>query len=397
MTSLEEIKREWEISDDFPVEDERVVSAFCAIEEEIGNEWFDNRKQTGLGKRLIAIEAVGLGEALLAAKKIGAQKLLNKLKLEWDSEELQQALGEADVIVKLLPLSQTVRYEPKIDGTRKKPDLVQHIGGDRIQYEVFCPETSADERVRTAELGKLAEDIDKVFESGSLDVYLLTLDLDNTSKKALIDEVKRISTQTAFAKSMLRGTAFLAFDPRGSVTLENQEEKEKREILPDGKVLGGCLFHERDRSQFYRKELDFKRGWPGLISFTKSDKPNAFTNFKLLRLFRPALDVRVFQKVVDESAQLLSTMPSIVVVIASAMGVVAEDWVDIVAHAFDSGIYTRPSAVWLRVPHMGNRVYAWNETVVLNPAAAKPIPESAIESIVGKDAVKTLIRPEQSR
>ena len=139
------MKKEWDIGDRFPVSPERVLSAFATIQKEIGSSWFEEKKKTGSGKSLIVLEAVRTGEAIAAARKIGAHKLLQDLLLYWKPERFGAALSEADVIVKLLPWSDKIEYEREMDGMSRKPDLLQYVGRTQAQYEVFCPDISAED------------------------------------------------------------------------------------------------------------------------------------------------------------------------------------------------------------------------------------------------------------
>ncbi len=388
MNSWSEIKKEWDIGDKFPVSPDRVLSAFSIIQQETGSRWFEEKKRTGLGKSLIVLEAVRFGEALAAARKVAADKLLRDLLLDWKSERFGIALSEADVIVKLLPSSDRIEYEQEIDGISKKPDLLQYVGSIQTQYEIFCPDISAEEKERNRNLQHLAQELGTVFKSGSLDVYLLKLDLDKDSKQAILVRVSQLNENSTYIESELPEVAFIVFDPKGGVTTEDEDREEKREIQENGKVIGGQLFDNvRDRSDFFRKRLNLKYRSPGLIVFSKSDTPNAFTNFKLLRLFRPALDTRAFQKVVHESSQLATSLPSVVVIEMGRPTVHVEDWADIVVEAFNSGSYTHPSAVWIRELHWGIDLCTWREILILNPYASIEIPGEIITSIVGEKKV----------
>jgi hypothetical protein len=117
---------------------------------------------------------------------------------------------------------------------------------------------------------------------------------------------------------------------------------------------------------------------PGIIVFTKSDKPNKFTNFKLLRIFRPALDNRAFQKVIAKSSQLSEAYPSIVVIQLGKPTALIEDWAEIVAGEFKSGAHKHPSGVWLRELNRGPNLYLWREVLILNHFSENKICASGV-------------------
>lgn len=388
MNSWKEIKKEWNIGDNFPISNERVLSAFDIIKQEIDSNWFEKRIKNGLGKDLIVLQAVRLAEAFNGCKKVGANKLLKKLRLGWDSEELHNALNEADVLVKLLPSSDNIEYEPRIRGISQKPDLLQHIGDIEVQYEIFSPKESADEKERTQKLAQLAEDIADVFNVGCLDVYILDLNINERMKKKILNAVYSIKDKLSNTEVKINNIALLVFDPKSNVTLEESNMEKNRWILTSGKVINGCIIDpDNDRSIFYKKRLGFKYCSPGLILFSKSKKPNKFTNFKIIRLFRPALDKRVFQKVIEESSQLSKELPSIVVIVMGRPTIPIEDWGDIVFDAFKEGNYPCPSGVWLRELHWGSDLFTWREILVVNPPAIKEIPDIAITSIFNRKGI----------
>lgn len=390
MNSWEKIKEDWNIGENFPVTHDRILLAFDTIKKDIDINWFEKRKKSGLGKDLIVLEAVRLAEAFNGCKKVGANKLLKKLRLGWDSEELHNALNEADVLVKLLPSSDIIEYEPRIRGISKKPDLLQHIGDIEVQYEIFSPKESADEKERTQKLAQLTEDIANVFNVGCLDVYILDLNINERMKKKILNAVYSIKDKLSNTEVKINNIALLVFDPKSNVTLEESNMEKNRLILTSGKVINGCIIDpDNDRSIFYKKRLGFKYCSPGLILFSKSKKPNKFTNFKIIRLFRPALDKRVFQKVIEESSQLSKELPSIVVIVMGRPTIPIEDWGDIVFDAFKEGNYSCPSGVWLRELHWGSDLFTWREILVGNPVAMKKIPNTAITSIFkGKGITK---------
>jgi len=382
------IKKEWSIGDNFPLTPERVLSAFTVIEKKFGNAWFEDRKRTGLGKSLIVLDAVRLAESFVASKTAEFWELTKKLKLNWESEKFHQALSEADVVAKLLPMSDKLEYEPQMPGISKKPDLLQHLGGIKAQYEITCPETSAEEKNRNDKLKHLADEIGNVFTSGSLDVYLSELDFDFKTNTQIIESIKNLNSKLAYTEVDLGEAGLLVYDPKGGIEKDDRSN-DKKQIQSNGNVIGGCLFGiENDRSHIYRRQLDLKYRSPGLIVFSKSDKPNKFTNFKLLRIFRPAVDKRAFQKVIVKSSQLSQAYPSIVVIQMGKPTALIEDWAEIVTDAFKSGIYEYPSGVWLRELNRGFDLYVWREVLIVNHFAEIRLPEELITCIIGKDAIK---------
>ena len=124
--------------------------------------------------------------------------------------------------------------------------------------------------------------------------------------------------------------------------------------------------------------------------FSTSDNPNKCTNFILLRLFRPAVDKRAFQKVIVKSSQLSQAYPSIVVIQMGKPTALIEDWAEIVTDAFKSGIYKHPSGVWLRELNRGFDLYFWREVLIVNHFAEIRLPEELITCIIGKDAIKKI-------
>ncbi|MFC1798364.1 hypothetical protein ACFLZL_00970 [Thermodesulfobacteriota bacterium] len=387
MTRWLEIKKEWEINDNFPIPPERVLFSLSAIKNEFGDGWFEDRKKTGLGKSLIVLNAVRLADALVACKKAGFEKLTEKLKSNWESDQLQQALSEAEVVIKLLPISEKLKYEPPISGISKKPDFVQYIKGITVHYEVIFPEISAEEKERNQKLKDLADEIRNVFWAGALDVYFLGFNLNRKKCNKILECVKGLNDKLIYTEVNLGETAYLVYDPKGGITNDETNDK-KRQIQSDGNVIGGKLVaNTNDRSKTYKKHLGLKYT-TGLVVFQKSDKPNRFTNFKLLRLFKPAIDNRAFLKVLNKSSQLSQNYPSIVVIKMGRPTASIEDWAEIVTVAFKSGIYTHPSGVWFRELHCGFELYNWREAVLINPYAKFGLSKEIIECIVGKDAIK---------
>ena len=386
-----EFKKEWDIGDSFPISPEHVLSSFSVIKSEVGIDWFEKRKKTGLGKGLIVLEAVRLADALVACNKAGFSKLVKKLKSNWESDQFHQALSEAEVVEKLLPKSNELKYEPLAPGMTKKPDFVQLVNGITVYYEVVLPEMSAKEKERNQKLKDLADEIRKVFFAGSLDVYLLEYDLNRNIFTKILESIQGLSNKLTYTEIDVGDIAFLVYDPKGGIiNCENQDDK-KKQIQSNGNVIGGHLIaNTNDRSVIYKKQLGLKYRTPGLIVFSKSNKPNAFTNFELLRLFRPAIDKRVFQKVLEESSQLSQNYPSIVVITMGRPTVSIEAWADIVIDAFKSGIYTHPSGVWFRELNRGLNLYNWQEVLLLNPFAKVSVPEEIITFIIGKDTIKRI-------
>ena len=390
MINWQNIKKEWSIGDNFPLTPERVLSAFTVIREEFGNAWFEDRKRTGLGKSLIVLDAVRFAESFVASKTAELSELTKKLKLPWESEEFHQALSEADVVAKLLPMSDKLEYESQVPGITKKPDLLQHLGGIKTQYEITCPELSAEEKERNDKLKHLADEIGNVFISGSLDVYLAELDFDFKTKTQIIEGIKNLNRKLSYTEVDLGEAGLLVYDPKGGIEEDNSSNDNKK-ILSNGRVIGGCLFGvENDRSHVYRKQLGLKYRSPGIIIFSKSDKPNKFTNFKLLRIFRPAVDNRAFQKVITKSSQLSQAYPSIVVIQLGKPTALIGDWAEIVADAFKSGIYKHPSGVWLRELNRGFDLYVWREILIINHFSEIKVPEELITCIIGKEAIRKI-------
>lgn len=380
MNSFSKIQKDWDITDSFPVNQERILSAFEIVQKEIDRNWFEKRKKSGLGKTLIVLEAVRLAEAYSAAKKIGANELLKDLKLDWSSEDLQNALNESDVIVKLSPLSDNIDYEPRIDGISTKPDLLQQMGNEKVQYEIYSPSTSYKEKERTEKLTQLTNEISHIFTAGCLDIYILVLEIPTIIKEKLMKDVEQICHKTEAAERNIDDAVFIVYEPTGGVT-EKESNGEKRWILETGKVIGGCLVDpDNDRSVFLKKKLGLRHRSRGLTAFSKSTKPNKFTNFKLIRLFWTTFDNRAFQKVMEECAQLSKNLPSIVVIVAGA-GVSIEEWANCIFDAFKEGNYQYPSGVWLRELRWGHYVYEWREIMVINPNAKIQIPSVVIKSI----------------
>lgn len=386
MDSWAEIKKAYNLCDNFPFPPEKVLYAFTTIKRENGSDWFEKMEKSHLAKGRIVNVALRLMEALDVSKKVGAHELTEKLRLHWESKEFNTALSEAEVIAKLLPSSDKIEYHPQIHGISRKPDLLQTIGSLKAQYEIIFPDISADENERNKQMRELSQEVDNILKFGSLDIYLLKLDLDVQSKIIILEKVKELENKVTYTELELSGISFLVFDPNGGITINEGIGKEKNQMEQNIPLALG----ENDRSQFYRKKLGLKGRSPGLIVYSKLEFSNPFCNFKLLRFFRPALDSRIFQKVILESSQLVSNLPSVVVVIMGRTTALIEDWAEIVVEALKSGQYATPGGVWIRELYWGTDLFTWREILVLNPFATLSIPKKIIATIVGDKMVMKL-------
>jgi hypothetical protein len=384
--SWQTIKQAWEIPDSYPVSPERVLAAFDAVTEQLGKRWLEEKLGgAGLARSLRALQVVHLGEALAAAKAAGARNLLQKLKRKPTDSA---TLAEAHVISKLLPTSALVQYEPKGHTKDKRPDIIQRVGELAIQYEVACPEQSNRDKRRQQVTTKWADDIAQVFAAGALDVYLRECELNEGLEQKILAGVAHIQGGTATSDLQIEPGVCLVFDPTGSVLTVPSGQEFKRQILSDGTVIGGELdAAENDRRLVYREKLGFCRPAPGLIVFTKSEVPNAFTNFKLIRIYTETTDARAVLKTIEEASQLSPDTPSFVVLQMGGPTAGIGEWAELVSNEFKSIKHSKPSAVWLRQLTAGHESYTWREVVVTNPYASCPVPNQALANIVGEQVL----------
>lgn len=384
--SWQTIKQAWEIPDSYPVSPERVIAAFDAVTEQLGKQWLEEKLQgNGLARSMRALDVVHLGEALVAAKAAGAYDLLRKLKRKPTDSAV---LAEAHVISKLLPGSALVQYEPKGHKNGKRPDILQKVGEFTILYEVACPKRSDRDKRREQVITRWADDIAQVFAVGALDVYLRECELSEGLKQKILADVAHIQGEAACSDLQVERGVCLVFDPTGSVSTVPAGQEFKRQILSDGTVIGGELdAAANDRSLTYRKKLGFCLPAPGLIVFTKSEMPNAFTNFKLIRIYAETADARAVHKTIEEASQLSAEMPSFVVLQMGGPTADIGEWAELVCHEFKSIEHSKPSAVWLRQLTVGHESYTWREVVVTNPHASCLVPSQALANIVGEQVL----------
>lgn len=333
--SWQTIKQAWEIPDSYPVSPKRVMAAFDAVTEQLGKQWLEEKlRGNGLARSMRALDVVHLGEVLVAARAADAHVLLRKLRRKPADPA---ALAEAHVISKLLPGSALVQYEPKGYENGKRPDILQRVGEFTILYEVACPERSDRDKRREQVITKWADDIAQVFAAGALDVYLRECELSDDLEQKILAGVAHIQGETACSDLQIEQGVCLVFDPTGSVLAVPPGQEFKRRILGDGTVIGGELdAAENDRRLIYRKKLGFCQPAPGLIVFTKSEMPNAFTNFKLIRIYAETTDARAVLKTIEEASQLSVEMPSFVVLQMGGPTADIREWAELVYDEFKS-------------------------------------------------------------
>lgn len=95
-----------------------------------------------------------------------------------------------------------------------------------------------------------------------------------------------------------------------------------------------------------------------------------------------AIDARVFSKAVQESTQLPSNIPGVVVIDMSRTTARPRDWAEEIHQMIAPGLYNKMSAVWLRSGAIGNAGIDWKEFLISNPFATLSLDKEIIELIL---------------
>jgi hypothetical protein len=113
----------------------------------------------------------------------------------------------------------------------------------------------------------------------------------------------------------------------------------------------------------------------------------------IIRIIRPSEDKRVAKKIIDKSRQLSKAYPGIVVIEMGDPSAKMGFWAKLTEELFDTKTYIFPSAVWLRLLHLGTNTFAWSEIIIENPYTKKKLPKDLIKNIIPKGRIVEEIDP----
>ncbi len=355
---------------------DRILQAYEIVLRYRGEQFEQQLRKTAPG--VFALRVLHVGEAIQAAKVVGSPPKLMK-KLLADPSRAGEA--EAHVIRRLLSFSSKMPvYEPA--EWKKKPDVLQEVDGQRVAYEVISVEVGQFEKVMWYKRQKeICDKVSSSFGTGSLDIYLLSESISDETVQRIQDEVPAaLGNQEQFVERAIPGVAHLVFDPSGNVQAPGFQTS-----LPtfEEPATARGLIHDtaHDRSAIYEKQLNLGHTTKtALITSAKSLR--GVGGVKIVRVFRPSRDDRVSQKILGEVTQLPPELPGLVVVEMGASPARLNEWIQLIKEMFDSGVYHRPSGVWLRAPVFGTQEYGWQEAVVLNSHAHLTLSEEVAKRLI---------------
>jgi len=371
----------------------RIEKSYKTIKKYFEIDWFEKYKRD---PKIIpnVLKMVLLGESIFAVEKIGSpSKLMRKLIAPLNSQEYSSARAEAQVIKKFLELGlDNVRYEPLIKFFRRRPDITHNFNSDIIQYEVVSPKLSAFDTEMYKKQADLANKIADIIKFGSLDVYLFEVEIKDTTIDKIIRECIRFLTSNPESEYLLPQIAFMVFDPTGNIQLEGHRTSFPG-IRADGSI--GALLHDcnYDRSIMYLKKLKLKKPTTRVARVSSVFDIKGEKRVGIIRIIRPSEDKRVAQQIINESGQLSKAYPGIVVIEMGGPTAKMGFWAKLTEELFDTKIYPSPSAIWLRLLHLGTNIFAWNEIIVENPYARKKLPKALLKNIMPKGKIIEKIDP----
>jgi hypothetical protein len=370
----------------------RIERSFKTIKKYFGTDWFEKHKKD---PKIIphVLEMVLLGESIFAVEKIGSPlKLMKKLIKPLNLEEQFCAIAEAQVIYKFLELGLgNIRYEPLITSSHKKPDITHDFNSDIIQYEVVKPKLSAfDTEMWYKRQTDLANKIAEIMKFGSLDVYLFEEEIKDIIFNKVISECKKFLSNPE-SEHLIPQVAFMVFDPTGNIQLEGHKTSYP-EIRADGSI--GTLLHDcnYDRSIMYLKKLKLKKHTTRVVRVSW-DNTKGERRVGIIRIIRPSEDKRVAQKIINKSMQLSKAYPSIVVIEMGGTSAKMGFWAKLTEELFNTKIYTFPSAVLLRLLHLGTKEFTWSEIIIENSYARYKLPKGLIKTIMPEGRIVDEIDP----
>jgi len=370
----------------------RIERSYRTIKKYFGIGWFEKHKKD---PKIITdvLKMILLGESIFATEEIGSpSKLMKKLITPLNSQEYSSAIAEAQVIYKFLELGLgNIRYEPLINFSHRKPDITHNFNSDIIQYEVVSPKLSAFDTEMYKKQTDLANKIEDIIKFGSLDIYLFEVEIKDTTVNKIISECSRFLRNPESEHSVPQ-IAFMVFDPTGNIQLEGHKTSYP-EIRADGSI--GALLHDcnYNRSIMYLKKLKLKKHTTRVARISSAVDTTGRKKVVLIRIIRPSEDKRVAQQIIGKSMQLSKAYPGIVVIEMGGPSAKIGFWANLTEELFNTKTYIFPSAVWLRLLHLGTNIFSSSEIIVENPYARKKLPKGLIESIMPKGRIVEEINP----
>ena len=370
----------------------RIERSYRIVEKYFDTDWFEKHNKD---PKIIpnVLEMILLGESIFAIEKVGSpSKLMKKLITPLNSQEYSIASAEAQVICKFLELNlNNVRYEPLIRFFKRRPDITHNFNSDIIQYEVVSPKLSAFDTEMYKKQTDLANEIADIIKFGSLDIYLFEVEIKDTTVNKIISECSRFLRNPESEHSVPQ-VAFMVFDPTGNIQLEGHKTSYP-EIRADGSI--GALLHDcnYDRSIMYVKKLKLKKPTTRVARISSIVDKRGEKKVRIIRIIRPSEDKRVAQQIIDKSGQLSKAYPGIVVIEMGRPSAKMGFWAKLTEELFDTKTYTFPSAVWLRLLHLGTNIFSWSEIIVENPYAKKKLPKDLIKNIMPEGKIVEEIDP----
>ena len=365
---------------------DRIETAYNIIGKYFDYDWFEKNKKN---PKIIpnVLEMVLLGESILATEKIKSpRKLIKKLINPFNQDDYLSGISEAQLIYKFVELGfDNIEYEPRIKFFTKRPDVTHCFNLETVQYEITHIKLSDfDREMWTKRQSDLSGKLSNVVQYGSFDVYLLKEEVSDTVINRIVEESsKLLKNNTKDVECLIRGVAYLVFDPTGNIQLEGFRTSYP-EVRQDGSMV--TLAHDcvHDRAIRYEKMLGLKKPTTCVAQINSGVDEEGAKKVKIIRIIRPSEDKRITLKMINEATQLSKKHMGVVVIDMGNTSARIEHWAQIIKDLFKTNIYDFPSAVWLRSLQIGTRVFGWNEVIVLNPAANKKIPIDVIKSISGK-------------
>jgi hypothetical protein len=294
-----------------------ILTSVAHLEAELGRRWIENAWPNSSGIA-VADMLVEFSKCLKITEKIQRGSLLKKKLLAgYHSAEAQHAMAEAHVAIRLVESGAQVVYEPKIPNEPKRPDFLAFLDKKPASFEVTRLDLSAEDSEQQKRQHSLAEKCGNILPSGSLDIYITDTEISPQAVDLIIDSVHKLGsagTDKKCLEQQVSDTVYLAYDPIGSVRKDHTNAP-KITTPTESKAIGICIHDvEADRSRDIKKKLKVQFPMPAVARVAPQTLSDGSQIATLVRIFRVAIDARVMTKAIEESSQLPSNIPGVVVI-----------------------------------------------------------------------------------
>lgn len=362
---------------------DEILNSLTHLESEVGRIWIENAFPSGSKSIAWVASLVELDKCLKIADVIkGGNVLKRKLLADFQSEETQSAMTEAQVAIRLVSGDAQVEYEPQLPGEPKKPDLLAVWDNKQVAFEVTRLALSAEDTEQWRERqASIANACGNILPGGSLDIYITEAKITQHMVNLILKVVQGLvstARNTDYLEHRISETIYLAYDPTGSV----RKDRANAPVPTKSKTVGSCITDVKaDRSEYIKENLGIISPMPVAAYFSSYALSNGYKIPTIVRVYRVANDSRVMSKAIEESTQLPSNIPGAVVIDMSSTTARLYDWTAEIHRKFGPRLYTKMSAVWLRSGVISGAHFRWTEYLILNPYATIGLENVMVERI----------------